>query len=73
MRIDTTKATSIEVNFGRGVFVSWPAVFKKTGWSLWDRRPVRQGARHLSDHSSFKRAEKAALELLERGMYDRHG
>ena len=64
MRVDTKAATGIEVSFSKDIFVEWPALFQDKGWSLWDRRPVRQGAHHKGDFRTFKEAEKAALELL---------
>ena len=65
MRIDTKAAKNIRVDYGNGVFVQWPALFKDKGWSVWDSRSVRQGARHESDHRTFKKAEAAALALRD--------
>lgn len=58
-------ATRVTVDYGPDVFIRCPALGGDgtSGWDLWDRRPVRQGARLVESFDCFARAERAAKAL----------
>lgn len=61
------KASGVTVYYG-DVFVESPAFpeDERGTWTVWDPRPVRQGARMVGSGLTFRRAEAIAIKLAKR-------
>lgn len=68
-------ATRVSVDFGRpdlGVFIQSPSHpdDEPGKWTVWDRRPVRQGARQIAHGLSFQDASDLAKRLEKESIAD---
>jgi len=56
----------VRIEFGDGVFAESPSYpqDRRGAWTVWDSRPVRQGARSVGSGLSFEDARSLALETL---------